>query len=82
MSVEKEDQPPATRKRRALAEPADEAEDKSIPPNKPSTTPKAAGKGKKPRQPGLWEDTSETSSEEASAKPKTTRRRSTGNTEE
>jgi DNA gyrase subunit A len=81
VSLEKEDKPPATRKRRTLAQPADEAEDKSIQPKKPSTTAKAAGKGKKPRQPGLWEDTSETSPEEASAKPKTTRRRSTGNTE-
>jgi DNA gyrase subunit A len=74
VSVEKEDKPPAPRKRRALTQPANEAEDKSIPSKKPSTTPKAVGKGKKPRQPSLWEDTSET-------KPKTARRRSTGNTD-
>jgi DNA gyrase subunit A len=78
VSVEKEDKPAATRKRRAPIQPADKADDK---PKKPSTPPKSTGKAEKPRQPGLWEESSETSPEKASSKPRTTRRRSTGNNE-
>jgi DNA gyrase subunit A len=81
VSVEKEDRPPAIRKRRALTQPADNEENKSSQAKKPPATPKAPGKEKPPKQPSLWEDASETSPKEASAKPKTARRRSTGNTD-
>jgi DNA gyrase subunit A len=74
------DEKPAPTRRRTASTPEENVEGKPVQTSK-TTSSKAPGKGAADKQTGLWDRAEDTPTEKSAAKPKSTRRRSTGSSE-